>query len=275
MDQASPVEAPTQPLVACLVTIGTAEQGERFDVPQGGAVLGSRDDADVHLPGMEPTCACIEWRGGLHLVAEPGSEVTLNGRSVVAAAALRGGELLELGPFRYRVLVADARQELDDAYRDEIFRLSNYDEHTGVLSERNLRALLEREVDRARRYQTQIGLMMIRLDSASALGTNPGEAAAEHRERSTDELLSQVAQRLQTRLRDSDVIGAMGERTFIVLLHQVSATEGSRLSEEIRTLLEGSDFRGVSAHVKIAFTLVTARTEGDAAAVLGWLNDRC
>jgi diguanylate cyclase (GGDEF)-like protein/putative nucleotidyltransferase with HDIG domain len=110
------------------------------------------------------------------------------------------------------------------------------DSVTGLLSARAFRGRLSEEVDRARRYQRPLSLVVISIDDFVSLELRHGFRAG-------DELLTAVSKRLSSQTRSHDLVGRIGQAQFGLLLPDTS-TEGAlppleRLLVELEVVGEG------------------------------------
>jgi diguanylate cyclase (GGDEF)-like protein len=93
--------------------------------------------------------------------------------------------------------------------------LARYDSLTGIPNRQYLREQLEHATTRAVRRQQQMGLLFLDLDRFKAVNDTLGHQLG-------DELLRDVVQRLQSSIRQGDVIARLGGDEFAVLLEAVN-----------------------------------------------------
>lgn len=102
--------------------------------------------------------------------------------------------------------------------RLQLEAVAHYDALTGLANRSMLDNLLERSIRTARRNRKRLAIMYIDLDRFKEVNDTLGHAAG-------DELLQQAAQRLQTALRDSDLLARMGGDEFVVVLDELENTD--------------------------------------------------
>ena len=105
--------------------------------------------------------------------------------------------------------------------------LATRDALTGLF---NRRSLIERTDDailRASRHKEYLGVLFLDLDKFKAINDTHGHDVG-------DELLRQIAQRIKTAVRDSDVVARLGGDEFIVLLEGLANdNDAAALAEKI------------------------------------------
>jgi diguanylate cyclase (GGDEF)-like protein/putative nucleotidyltransferase with HDIG domain len=136
------------------------------------------------------------------------------------------------------------------------------DSVTGLLSARTFRGRLAEEVDRARRYQRALSLVVISIDEFDALELRHGFKAG-------DELLKAVGRRLTSATRSHDLVGRTGQAEFSLLLPDTNA-EGAlpsleRLLIELEVFGEGA-IRAAGASMGVAVLQRGTSAEGFVAA---------
>ncbi len=144
----------------------------------------------------------------------------------------RGASDLLLKPFHPAELMARVRlhmriKRLQDELREKneiLSRLSTTDGLTGLRNRRFVDDLLNVEVLRARRYGSQLAVLMADVDHFKRVNDAYGHPAG-------DQVLRQLAEILRTRLRGSDVAGRYGGEEFLVILAH-NTLEGARLLGE-------------------------------------------
>jgi len=102
----------------------------------------------------------------------------------------------------------------------------------------NRRALLERlsvEVDRARRFKSQLSLLMLDLDHFKAVNDQYGHLAG-------DSLLRQIGTLLAGDVRTIDVVARYGGEEFVLILPETSTEGAAVFAERLRERVESERF---------------------------------
>ncbi|HOJ13979.1 MAG TPA: GGDEF domain-containing protein [Deltaproteobacteria bacterium] len=102
---------------------------------------------------------------------------------------------------------------------------------TGLLNYRAFMGILNAECERARRYDTTFSLMMLDIDHFKLINDTFGHPAG-------DRILVALAERLQGRLRKSDLVFRYGGEEFMAILPQTGMYKAAFLAERIRTFVE-------------------------------------
>jgi diguanylate cyclase (GGDEF)-like protein/PAS domain S-box-containing protein len=104
-------------------------------------------------------------------------------------------------------------QDITERRRNErqLEHMADHDPLTGLLNRRSFRRELAGHVARVARYGASGAVLMLDLDNFKYFNDSRGHSAG-------DELIVRIAQALQSRLRDSDVLARLGGDEFAVLL---------------------------------------------------------
>jgi diguanylate cyclase (GGDEF)-like protein len=150
------------------------------------------------------------------------------GAASIATGLLMGGLLLWNRALRRAVAQrTDALQkELAERQRLEtrLRTLAEHDPLTGLMNRAALTEALRRSLALAARQKWAVAVVFIDLDKFKAVNDSMGHAAG-------DELLRQIASRLQGCLRESDLLGRLGGDEFIVVAEALH--DGARNAIEL------------------------------------------
>ncbi len=109
--------------------------------------------------------------------------------------------------------------------------LAERDELTGVNNRRNLMALFQRELDRARRYGSILSVAMVDIDFFKSFNDTYGHQAG-------DDVLRTISQVLVSASREIDIVGRYGGEEFVVLLPETSLEQARIYCERLRARVE-------------------------------------
>jgi diguanylate cyclase (GGDEF)-like protein len=137
--------------------------------------------------------------------------------------------------------IATALSEIEDAHRQaraaqaELRRLASIDELTGVANRRWFTAMASRELERCRRFNHQLALLMIDIDHFKRVNDTHGHAVG-------DEVLKAFTRVLEGNLRSVDLLGRLGGEEFAVVLPESDHNAAAHTAERLRAAVEGLDF---------------------------------
>ena len=106
-------------------------------------------------------------------------------------------------------------------------RLAAHDDLTGLWNRRMILDRLDKELHRANRESTQVGVAMIDLDHFKLINDTHGHAAG-------DIVLRQAADRMRTMLRDYDYLGRYGGEEFMMVVSSSEAADLAGVAERCR-----------------------------------------
>jgi diguanylate cyclase (GGDEF)-like protein len=213
--------------------IGAAERKAFAATPETGRELLAQLDPDV--PPPPPRRAVAGEAGGVHALAIPmrslggaGDREFLGVVSIARRARAftrEEGELLEY-------LAGQAVVSIENASLHEtVERQAITDELTGLANVREFHAILERETERAHRFDNSLGLVMVDLDNFKRVND-------EHGHQQGDEVLASVASVLRDFSRDIDTPARYGGEELAVVLPQTDTDGAALLAERMREAVE-------------------------------------
>ncbi|MFQ5877167.1 MAG: diguanylate cyclase [Acidobacteriota bacterium] len=138
-------------------------------------------------------------------------------------------------------------------------RLSQVDGLTGVHNHRHFLDLLVQEVDRARRTDRTVSLLMLDIDDFKRFNDAHGHPVG-------DEVLRHVADLVARLLRRSDTVARYGGEEFAVILPEAGPDEALAIGETLRSEVEGRDLRlpGLKRPLRVRVSVGAATLPGDA-----------
>ena len=130
-------------------------------------------------------------------------------------------------------------------YVDRVKQLAYLDGLTGIFNRRFFELRMAEEIERARRYDSGMGVIMIDIDQFKRLNDEFGHLLG-------DEVLRQVSSLLHQQLRKIDVVCRYGGEEFAILLSQTSPQHSLAVAEKLRRMVETWQFPGVPRPVTIS-----------------------
>ena len=113
----------------------------------------------------------------------------------------------------------------------ELERISVTDPLTRLFNRRRLDACMDVEFERARRYDTEVALILIDIDHFKQVNDSHGHQIG-------DEVLCQVAATLQLGIRASDIAGRWGGEEFLILCPETDLLGAEAMAEKLRGLIQ-------------------------------------
>jgi len=219
---------------ACLVQIYGHTLGRKTELTSS-VLIGRGDECDIVL-----TADSVSRK---HALVEPCASGTrlrdldsTNGTYVndeqVREVTLRHGDLVKVGDTIFKFLVAG---NIEQAYHEEIYRMTIMDGLTGAYNRRYVQEYLEREVARASRYNRALSVSMLDLDHFKNVNDTYGHLTG-------DFVLREVSDLARRRIRREEVFGRYGGEEFCIVLPETPSAGAITLTDHIRELVEGHRF---------------------------------
>lgn len=117
--------------------------------------------------------------------------------------------------------------------RSRLLRSGFTDVLTGWHNRRYLQVRINEELARAQRDGAQVVCLMLDVDNFKRVNDTWGHAAG-------DAVLREIAQRIESQVRASDVAARYGGEEFVVIMPDTEITDGVRLAERIRHAVSAS-----------------------------------
>ncbi len=232
---------------ACLVVISGAELGKKFVLDKSSTIIGRSPKTDIQLDedSISRNHAMFVVEGAKVMVRDLGST---NGTYVndvaVKERELRDADQIKIGRTIFKFLSGN---NVENAYHEEIYRLTTTDGLTQVFNKRYFLESLEREMSRSLRYGRNMALVMLDLDHFKNVNDTFGHLAG-------DFVLKQVAQHINRNIRRDDIICRYGGEEFTLICPETEKYQAAQLAEKLRAQIEEEEFRfdGVQIPVTIS-----------------------
>lgn len=117
-------------------------------------------------------------------------------------------------------------------YQQELERLSQYDELTGLFNRRHFISLSRHELSRSARYGGELSLLMLDVDYFKRVNDEYGHRAG-------DLVLAAISLEIRQALRETDIPGRLGGEEFAVLLPETGPEKAIQVAERLRKCIAG------------------------------------
>ena len=136
--------------------------------------------------------------------------------------------------------------------------MATFDALTGIHNRRYFFEEAKKEFNRLKRYNNQLSVIMIDIDHFKLINDRFGHAAG-------DKVLIQFVERVQKKLRNSDVLARYGGEEFSILLPQTGLEQARQAAERIREEIAYQPFSTGEAETYITISLGVAENTDDVA----------
>jgi len=140
-------------------------------------------------------------------------------------------------------------------YVERVKRLAYLDGLTGIFNRRYFELRIEEELERARRFDSGMAVIMVDIDQFKRLNDEFGHLLG-------DEVLRQVSSIFSQQVRKIDVVCRYGGEEFAILLSQTSQQHALGVAEKLRRMVDSWQFPGVPRSVTISAGVATCPDHG-------------
>jgi two-component system, cell cycle response regulator len=241
---------------ACLVVLYGDDLGKKFNLEAPSVLIGRSNKSDIQIDqeSVSRNHAKIMNTGKSVILRDLGStNGTYVNDELIDEYVLRDGDLIKIGRTIFKFLTGG---NVENAYHEEIYRLTTIDGLTQIFNKRYFTELLEREVSRAHRYRRALCLIMFDIDLFKKINDTYGHLAG-------DAVLRQLAGVVKNNLRREDMLARYGGEEFAVILPEVELAAARHIADKIRRLVEGTRFRFEETDIPVTISLGIAACAED------------
>jgi diguanylate cyclase (GGDEF)-like protein len=203
-----------KPLNACLVIIAGANIGHQHQIKVSQAMIGRSINADIQIDDDSVSrdhAFIIRDDDGYRIRDNESKNGCFLNDSKVDDSRINDGDLLRIGKTIFKFM---SRNNIEQAYHEELFKLAKVDGLTDIFNRRHFTTSLENEVDRARRYERELSLLIIDIDHFKNVNDTLGHRAGDY-------ILKQLANIFVTRSRRVDYACRYGGEEFAIILPEI------------------------------------------------------
>jgi two-component system, cell cycle response regulator len=232
-----------------LVVVQGVDRGDAFVIETTPLVLGRGDMCDyvIRDDGISRTHAQIVTSpDGAYMIEDLGSTNGIFiGQKRVKRHLLEEGDKVLLG--RRTILKFVYQDAVDERYQKQMYESAVKDGLTGVYNRKHFNERIHSELSFAHRHKSSLSLLIFDLDHFKQVNDTYGHQAG-------DEVLTDVAAKIQYTLREEDFFARYGGEEFAVLARDIDDPGARALGERIRQIVQ--DLRVVTPMgIRIPVTL--------------------
>ena len=233
---------------ACLVVIYGLDLGKKYNVDRPSIVIGRSSKADIQIDQESVSrnhCKLINTGKSIMLRDLGSTNGTYVNDELVDEYVLRDGDLIKIGRCIFKFLSGN---NIENAYHEEIYRLTTVDGLTQVYNKRYFIETLEREIGRAHRYRRELSLIMFDIDHFKKINDTYGHLAGDH-------VLKQLASVIKARIRREDIMSRYGGEEFAIILPEIDNYNAVQFAEKIRGIVEKAAFRFEDTDIPVTISI--------------------
>jgi two-component system cell cycle response regulator len=234
---------------ACLVVIYGLELGKKFNLNRPQIIIGRSSKADIQIDQEAVSrnhCKIINTGNAIMLRDMGSTNGTYVNDEMIDEYVLRDGDFIKVG----------SGNNIENAYHEEIYRLTTVDGLTQVFNRRYFVETLEREIGRALRYRRDLSLIMFDIDRFKGVNDSFGHLAGDH-------VLKHLASVIKTRIRREDVLARYGGEEFAIVLPEIDGFNAMQFAEKVRKLVEVAEFKFEDAIIPVTVSIGVASLRGE------------
>ncbi|MBF4510281.1 MAG: diguanylate cyclase [Aeromicrobium sp.] len=122
-------------------------------------------------------------------------------------------------------------------HAEALERVSTRDPLTGVRKSEPLITRLAEEMRRSDRYDTEVGLVAVQVEDIAEFTRTFGRYK-------TDLLLQHLAEIIQLEVRDTDIVGRVGQESFAVVMPHAGPADAASIAERVEAAACAAEFEG-------------------------------
>ena len=248
---------------ACLVVIYGLELGRKYNLENANVIIGrsSKSDVQIDQESVSRNHAKIINTGKSIILRDLGStNGTYVNDQLIDEYVLRDGDFVKIGRTIFKFLSGG---NIENAYHEEIYRLTTVDGLTQVFNRRYFLEQLDREVSRSKRYRRELSLILFDIDHFKQINDNFGHLAGDY-------VLKQLATVVKGKIRREDILARYGGEEFAIVLPEIDTPNAFAFAEKIRKLVEKAPFKfeDTKISVTVSVGVATCADSDDAAALI-------
>ncbi len=131
-----------------------------------------------------------------------------------------------------------AQQRSLEIINDKLQELATHDQLTGLANRHMLEEMASKEVDRHRRYQRPLSMLIIDIDFFKQVNDSHGHIVG-------DSVLKELAGLIEKHSRSEDTVGRWGGEEFMIILPETDVEAAFQFADRLRVNISQHYFKGV------------------------------
>ena len=221
-----------------LVALNAGNPGGRIllDPHMERVIIGRDDECDLTLndDSISRQHCVMSFEGDRWFIEDlKSTNGTYVAHQFVDRVPLAHGDLIAIGRLIFRFLFT---RELENCYREEMYRLGMFDSLTQVHNRRYLFDFLEREMSRCHRRKHVLSLIMFEVCGFDTINQRYGYLSGDH-------ILREIAARLVRRVRREELLARYHEDQFVLVLPETKTDEAEKFAQIIEHTISVMDIQ--------------------------------
>ena len=241
-------------LDACLVVIYGLDLGKRYKLDQPTTVIGRSSKCIIFVDqeSISRNHAKLTNKGKSVVVKDLGStNGTYVNDKVIDEVILKDGDLIKIGRTIFKFISGD---NIENAYHEEIFRLTTIDGLTQVFNKRYFMEALEREMSRCHRYGRNLSLILFDIDFFKKINDTHDHLAG-------DSVLKDLAKLIKGHIRREDILARYGGEEFTIILPEIDNESALVMGEKVRALVAACRFQFQATEIPFTVSVGVAAVD--------------
>jgi two-component system cell cycle response regulator len=236
---------------ACLVVIYGLDLGKKYNLNRPQIVIGRSSKADIQIDQEAVSrnhCKIINTGKAILLRDMGSTNGTYINDELIDEYVLRDGDFIKVGRCIFKFLSGN---NIENAYHEEIYRLTTIDGLTQIYNKRYFQETLEREIGRAQRYRRDLSLIMFDIDRFKQINDTYGHLAGDY-------VLKHLATVIKSRIRREDILARYGGEEFAIILPEIDHHNAMQFGDKIRRICERTPFKFEDTEIPVTVSVGVA-----------------
>jgi two-component system, cell cycle response regulator len=194
--------------------------------------------------------ARFEHKNSQWFVVDDGSTngTYCNDEQIAREVLLKNGDRVKIGPTIFKFL---SGADVEAQYHEEIYKMTIIDGLTQIHNKRYLYEALDKEINRGRRHERNLAILMFDIDHFKRINDVHGHLAG-------DFVLKELARVVQQRVRRDEVFARYGGEEFCIILPETNLDGALALAETLRQKVQENQFVFQADRIKVTISIGAA-----------------